>query len=168
VDKLTKGNEVQKVTVTIGVNLMYITINTVSCELKLIRKYFGNWKTKLPAEQVETVRPHADKYSKAISITSVSNCNLMIKSVGNYSSKGQSYILAKEANSCLCKVVTIGYMAVNVVLAMNIPYQIVVKFFKVDTPIYPFVLKSAKCHILAKILHIFSSNYCVQISCKPV
>jgi hypothetical protein len=51
----------------LGVNLMYITRNTVSCELKLIRKYFGNWKTKLSAEQVETVRPLADKYNKAIS-----------------------------------------------------------------------------------------------------
>jgi hypothetical protein len=45
---------------------MKITREKVSSELKLIRKFFGNWKTKLPAEDIEVVRPLADKYNKAI------------------------------------------------------------------------------------------------------
>jgi hypothetical protein len=127
----------------LGVNLMYITRNTVSCELKLIRKYFGNWKTKLPAEQVETVRPHADKYSKAISITSVSNSYSVVQPVCNYCSKWQSYILAKKANSRLCKVITVGYMAVNVTFAMNITHQIIVQFLEVDTSVYTLMFQGA-------------------------
>jgi hypothetical protein len=45
---------------------MKTTREKISGELKLIRKYFGNWKTKLSAEERDLVKPLAEKYNKAI------------------------------------------------------------------------------------------------------